>query len=171
MRRIGVLGAVLLINFILQTTIFEYIAVLGIKPNTAIVLIVCYSILRGDFEGAIFGFFTGLLQDLFFGKYIGLYALLGLLTGFVCGKPFKNFYRENYLLPLLLTAFSVIGYEFLFYATNFLFRAKVDWLYYLCRVILPEAVYTGLFSIPLYRLFYIVNSRLEKAERHARKLF
>ncbi len=169
--RVFVMTLVLIVNLIFQSTLLPAIAVIGIKPNTALLIIVTYAMLRGDIEGAILGFFAGLLQDIMFGRVVGLYALLGLLTGFVCGKPFKDFYRENYMIPIVLVGIATMGYELMFYFFYFLFQGKVDLLVYFGRIILPEAVYTVVVTIPLYRLMYAINKRLELHERYTRKLF
>ena len=169
--RIACMSVFLLTNLILQSTLFRHIEIIGIRPNTAVVLIVCYAMLRGDVEGAIFGFFAGLLQDIVFGRIIGLYAMLGLLTGYFCGKPFKDFYRENYLLPIFLISMAVITYEFFFYLLTFLFQGHVDLLFYFWRIMLPTMAYSTLLAIPLYRLVYAVNSAVEKYEKKNRKLF
>ncbi len=169
--RVILFGLTIVINFIIQTSFLQNIEIIGVKPNTAIIIIVSYAILRGDLEGAIFGFFVGLMQDIFFGRYIGLYALLGMLTGFVCGKPFKDFYPENYLLSFFLVAISIVSYEFIFYFVNFLFRGKVELGLYLRKVIIPEAVYTTILTVPIYPIIYFINAKVEKHESLTRKLF
>ncbi|MDR3239415.1 MAG: rod shape-determining protein MreD [Clostridiales bacterium] len=171
MPRVFVMTLMLLINFVLQSTLFQYISILSVKPNTALILIVSYSILRGDVEGAIVGFLAGLLQDLFFGSYTGLNAMLYLLIGYFCGKPFKDFYRENSLLPLGLVAASFLFYQFGVYFGNFLFRGKIDFTFYLGAIIIPGGVYTLILSIPFYSFLYAVNTRLEQYEKTRRKLF
>ena len=162
---------VIIINLILQSTLFQYIEILNIKPNSSILLIVSYAILRGDIEGSIFGFVTGLMQDIFFGKFIGLYALFGLLVGFFCGMPFKNFFRENIILSFILTASVTFIYGFAFYVTNFLFRGKLDFYYYFNKIILPETVYTTFLSVAFYALLYFINQKVEEIEKLNRKVF
>ena len=169
--RIACMSVVLLINLIFQPTLFRYIEIIGIGPNTAVIIIVCYAMLRGDTEGAVFGFFSGLLQDIVFGRIIGLYAMLGLLTGYFFGKPFKDFYRESYLLPVFLVSTAVITYEFCFYLLTFLFLGHVDLLFYFWRIMLPTMVYSTLLAIPVYRLIYIINKGVENYEHKKRKLF
>jgi len=161
----------ILINFILQTTVFQYIEFWGVRPNASIILIVSFAILRYDGEGAIIGFFTGLLQDIIFGNVIGIHAFLGMVIGYFCGKPFKDFYAENYLLPLLLVFISTAFYEFAYYIIVFFFRGRLEFFFYLRRIILPSVIYTSLFSIPAYRFFYGINKRLERKEKPKRKLF
>ncbi len=171
MLRVVVMSVVLFINFILQSTLFEFIEIINVKPNTAVIFIISYAILRGDLEGAVFGFFSGLIQDIYFGRLFGLYALLGMLTGYFCGKPFKAFYRENYILPMLLSAITLVIYGFAFYFTNFLFRGKTDFFFYFGRIILPETVYTSAMTVIVYRIMYSINYRLEDREKMTRRLF
>jgi len=169
--RIAVLFFTAIINLVLQSTLFEYIEIIGIKPNTTVLFVVSYSILRGDTEGAALGFFTGLLQDCFFGDFIGMHALMYMIIGYVCGKPFKDFFHENIFFPLILGSIGIFSYGTAFYIMNYLFRGKLDFLYYLRRIILPEAVYTIAFTTPVYRLVYAINNRIEKREKRGRMLF
>ena len=156
---------------VLQSTVFGYIEILNVRPNTALILIVSYAMLRGDVEGAIVGFFSGLMQDAYFGRYIGLHALLCMLAGYICGKPFKNFYRESYLQPMILIGVTTFAYEFVFYCTNFLLRGRLDVALYMQKIILPGTVYALILSLPVYHLLYTVNKQLESREWSKRKRF
>ena len=171
MLRIGVLTVVLIVNFALRSTIFPYIETLGVTPNTDLIIIVSYGILRGDVEGAILGFFAGLLHDIYFNSYIGLYALISMLIGFFCGKPFKDFFRENYFLPLSLVAISSLVYQFVLYVINFFFRVNLDFPFYFRTIILPASVYTIILTVPIYSLLYGINNKLEAYEKNKRNLF
>jgi rod shape-determining protein MreD len=136
-----------------------------------LIIIISYSILRGDVEGAILGFFAGFLQDVYFNSYIGLYALVFMLAGYFCGKPFKDYFRENFFLPLSLIAISSLAFQFVLYAANFFFRVKLDFPSYFRTFILPGSVYTIILSVPIYSLLYGINNKLEEAEKNKRKLF
>jgi rod shape-determining protein MreD len=162
---------ILTVNFALQTTLFKYIEILGVKPDTALVIVVSYGILRGDVEGALAGFLSGLLQDIYFGPCIGLYALLQMLAGYFAGKPFKDFYKENYLLPLPLCAGAAFASQCAIYFAGFLFRGKLDLPFYFRMIMLPGSVYTIIVTIPVYASMYWVNTKLESAEKLNRKLF
>ena len=162
MIRAIVMSLAVLVNFVLQSTVFQYITILGVKPNTALILICCYAVVRGDVEGAIMGFFAGLLQDVYYGSVIGVSALLYMLIGYFCGKPLRDFYRDNYFLVMLLVAVSALFYQFAYYFAFFLFRGRVDVVYYFRTVMLPGAVYTVVLSMPVYGLVYVLNRRLER---------
>lgn len=171
MLRIGCFSLLILLDYVLQSTVLQSVAVLGVKPDTALIFIVSYGILRGDVEGAIFGFFAGLTYDLFGGYCIGLYALLGMLTGYICGKPFKNFFHDNYFLPFFVVVAATVCYQFLFYCCSFLFMAQIDFPYYARTIILPKTIYTASVAIPFYSLAHALNARIERFENNRRSLF
>lgn len=164
-------AVILVVNLILQSTLFEYISIIGIKPNTAIVIVISIAFMRGEVEGIITGAFAGLLQDSFFGMFIGLHTFLYIITGYLCGKLLSSFYKESIIIPVLITLISTFCYEFLFYVFSVLLRGYTNFPYFLSAVILPEMVYTAIFSLFIYKLLYIINSRLEEKYRYKRKVF
>ena len=166
MIRAIVMSLTVLINFVLQSAAFQYITILGVKPNTALILICSYAVLRGDVEGAILGFFAGLLQDIYYNPVIGVSALLYMLIGYFCGKPLRDFYKENYFFAVFLVAASALFYQFAHYFAYFLFRGRIDIGYYFMAVMLPGAIYTVIAAIPLYGLVYLLNHRLERVEKN-----
>jgi len=169
--RIFIFAIIIIINFVLQTTLFPEFALLGVTPDTALVLIVSYGILRGDIEGAIFGLFAGLVHDMMSGMFIGIFALLGFLTGYICGKPFKDFFKDNYFLPFIIVVIISVVYQFVLYITTVMFTGQMDFLLYARAIILPRTIYTASLSIPLYSFMHFVNARIEKHERNIRSLF
>ena len=151
-------------NFILQSTVLRNLAILDVKPNTALVLVVCFSFLRSDLEGCFMGLFAGFLQDVFYARFIGYNMLMYAMIGFLCGKPFKDYFRENYLFAIVLTAVSSFAYEFITYVTHFMLFGKINTFFYFYRIILPSTVYTLIMVFPLYFLALIINAKLEKRE-------
>ena len=116
--RILLTGILIFVNFILQTTLLPYISIGGILPNTALIIVVSYALLRDSTEGAIVGFFSGLPIDIFFGTSFGYYTLLFLLAGLLIGRSQKDFYRENYLLPIIICSLAAIVYESIIFITG-----------------------------------------------------
>ncbi len=169
--RILTTAIIIIVNFILQSTIMQSIQIRGILPNTAVILIVSYALLRGSVEGSVVGFFAGLLQDIFFGTAFGYFALLGMATGCFAGRSNHNFYRENYIMPIMLCSIAVFLYETTIYLTSFLFRGYLNIFYFFGRTILPETVYTAIFTIVLYRILFSINEWLELKEKYRYRLF
>ncbi len=171
MRRIIATSLILIINIVIQSTILQHISIRGVIPNTAVITIVSFALLRGSASGAITGFFSGLLYDVLFGNTMGLYALLGMSAGWLCGKFNTNFYRENYFLPAVLSCTAVLLYDCAIYLFGVIQGVSFSYISLLFNIILPEAVYTAVFVIPVYRIVFAVNEQLESRERRNRRLF
>jgi len=169
--RIIVVSGILLLYLILQPTYIQHIRMMGIIPNFAVMIIVSFGLLRGSVEGAIIGFALGLLQDIFFGRAIGFYALIGMFIGYVCGIPNKKYYRENYILPFFLVILSTLAQGIITYIFTFLIRGRTSFLFFIQHIIFPEVVYTAALSLIVYRLIYSVNERVEAREKVRRKHF
>jgi len=166
--RIAIFSAIILLNFIISTTWLQGMAVGGILPNTTLIIVVSYALLRDDIEGAIIGFLAGLLLDIFFGGIIGISALLMMIVGFLAGKPFRNFFKENFLAPIVLIAAASLLYEFGFYVLNFLLLGRTDFLRYLGTIILPTTAYNLVLCIFIYRGIYGIDKRISKREAQKR---
>ena len=169
--RIIVTTVVVLINFILQTTLFQHLAIQSILPNTALIIVVSYALLRGSKEGCIVGICTGLLFDIFFGIAVGYYTLLFLGISYFTGRSQKNFYRENYLLPIFFCVIVAGTFETIHFATELILRKNGDILFFLVKIFLPTIVYTAIVTVPIYRILFGLNEWLELKEKYKHRLF
>ena len=157
-------AAFIMICFILQCSVFTSLAFAGIVPNLLIVLTSSFGFMRGEKEGLVIGFFCGLLNDIFFGGFLGFYALLMMYIGYLNGKFCKIFYPEDIKLPLALIVISDLSYGIICYVLTFMLRGRFHFSYYFTHIILPEVLYTILITLLLYPLILKVNEKLEKRE-------
>lgn len=169
--RIAITALIVFLNFILQTTLFPHLAIQGVFPNTALLIVTSYALLRGSKEGALVGIGAGLLMDVFFNTYIGFYTALYLLFGLLFGRSQRNFYRENYILPIIFCVISTILYQLILYVTSFVFHGEGNPFYFLFRMLLPELVYVAIVTVPLYRILFGINEWLELKEKYKYRLF
>ncbi|MBO5167046.1 MAG: rod shape-determining protein MreD [Lachnospiraceae bacterium] len=157
--------------FLLQSTVFQWIAFNDIVPNLLIVLTAAFGFMRGEKEGLVIGFFCGLICDIFFGDMIGFHALVMMYIGYLNGKFSGGFYPEDIKLPLALIIVSDLSYSTACYICLFLLRGRLDFPYYFMNVILPEAVYTTIVTLLLYPLILFINVRLENREKRGAQKF
>ena len=113
------------------------------------------------------GFLGGILSDLFFGSALGFTALLYVIIGYCCGFCYRIFYDDDVKMPVILIAVSDIGYGTAMYMFQFLLRGRVEFFFYLRRVIIPEMIYTVVVTLVVYRLLLLLNRKLEKAEQRS----
>jgi rod shape-determining protein MreD len=103
---------------VLQTTVFTHLRVFGAIPDLCLVATVAVAFEEGPQAGAIFGFVSGLVLDLFLASPLGLSALANSVTGYSVGIFQSGFVRESRTMPLILggiggliggTIFVVVG--------------------------------------------------------------
>lgn len=171
MKRIITVILLIWFCFLMQSTVFQWIAFNDIVPNLLIVLTASFGFMRGEKEGLLIGFFCGLVCDIFFGDIIGFYALVMMYIGFLNGKFSGGFYPEDIKLPLALIVVSDLSYCVICYICLFLLRGRLDFPYYFMNVILPEAIYTTIVTLLLYPLILFINVRLENREKRGAQKF
>lgn len=171
MRRKITVFLIILVCFLLQTTLFQSISFLTVAPNLLIIVTASFGFMRGKKEGMYIGFFCGMLIDIFYANILGGYALLFMYIGYLNGFFRKLFFPEDLKLPMVLIAASDFIYNFVIYFFLFLFRNRLEFPYYLSHVILPELVYTLLMMIVLYFIILKVNHHLEEIEKRSAAKF
>ena len=161
MKRIICSFVMMIILYLIQTTIFNKITVAGIKPNVVIILVVLIGYKYGKIPGMLMGFFMGLFLDLTESDYIGYYSLIYLIICYLVGFSNKLYTNDSTLIPLGLVGASDFMLNFLIFITGFLLRNRLDLPYYMMRIILPEVVYTIIVSVLLYRIMDYIYVKLE----------
>ena len=161
MKRKIVVTLTILISFLLQSTVFKVLSLGSISPNLMIILVSSFGFMRGKKEGMWVGFFCGLLEDIFYGRLLGMHALIYMYIGYANGYFNHIFYGDDIKLPIGLISASELAYGLGTYVIMFVMRSRFAFDYYLIRIILPELVYTVILTLIVYRLIYGVNKRLE----------
>lgn len=171
MRRKISVAVIIIVCFLLQSTVFRALAFANIAPNLLIVVTASFGFMRGKKEGMIIGFFSGMLMDIFFGGILGFYALEYMYIGYFNGFFRKLFFPDDIKLPLILIGVSDILYNLGVYVLRFFFRGNFRIGYFMIHIIIPELVYTLLVTIVLYFIILKINQRLEFIEKRSAKKF
>ena len=167
-----VLFITIIVCFLLQCTIMDYISIGSITPNLPLILCVAMGLMRGRKVGLWTGFFSGLFNKVQEGvstATIGViismtgnffYALIYMYAGYISGYAFRSFYDDDLKVPLFLVAGTDLLYNLSVYGLQFLLRGRLGFLTYIYRIIIPEIVYTVFLTIIVYRIFYWINYHL-----------
>lgn len=157
-------GAVLIVLFVLNTTILDWIKIFSIKPNLIIVFVVCVAIFENYLTGGVLGLFAGLFCDVLSSKAIGPATIILLLCGFAIGHLCNTVLQKSLINSLWLTVLVSFIYNTVFYI---IFYAKLN-LYEIFiavfRIIIPEAVYTAMFAFLFYFLARKLNAVLKETQ-------
>lgn len=164
MKRFAINTILILVCFLLQSTVFKAFNVNGIIPNVLVILTASCGFMQGERTGMFVGFVCGLLIDLFSFDVIGLSALLFMFLGYLNGKFHNTFYLEDIKLPLILLTCSDLFYSLFTYVCHFLLRSRFDFGFYFLNIILPELAYTVLISILIYPIILLTEFLYRKYE-------
>nr|WP_238442627.1 rod shape-determining protein MreD [Desulforamulus reducens] len=143
----------------LQSTVFTFLQVAGIKPDLVLMFVVFNGFLRGSREGAFLGFLAGLAQDIFTGSYIGLNALTKMLAGYLVGLAETRFYKESVIIVSMVTFVVGVVNQVILYLLLFYLNVEISPYYAFGQVIIPSAIYTGLLVPLSYWEFYSSNEK------------
>lgn len=144
---------IIIINFIIQSTILPSYAILDVVPNTAIIIVVLMALLKGASFGSMTGLIIGLLQDVAFSTIVGVNGIIYFFIGYTIGMNEEKLTKDNILTPIILSILATISYHVLYYLFLFFLGHTIDFYGFLRKVVLLEMFYNGLLSIFFYKLF------------------
>lgn len=146
---------ILFVGFITQIIITKYFSYGGVGVNLLLLLTIEFSIIKGARYGEVFGFFSGLLQDIFSIGIIGARALTGTCTGFFVGGLKSKCDTHNIFFQIFITIVIFIIQGFLVYFIRLMFSYPAMML----KNIFINAVLNGLLAPVLYFLINKVSAR------------
>ena len=109
---------------VLQTTVMSGMAIRGVRPDLALLLLVFFSHVLGPMEGKLMGFFLGLIRDFLSLSPFGFHAVVDTTIGHVFGFTKEKMYIDPVTLPVILAVAATI--------------VKSMWLLVLFAMFLPE---------------------------------
>ena len=170
-KRKGIEAVMVIVLFLLETTVFHYFEIALVKPNLLLILTASFGFMEGKREGMYVGVLSGFLLDICFGQYIGFYILFYTLVGYANGFFQKLYYDENIKLPLLLIGSSELAYGILIYVFQFMLQSDFHFLYYLGHLIIPEMLYTVILTLIVYQIILRINRKLVEEEKRSASRF
>lgn len=164
MKRSITIGIIIVVCFLLQSTVFHFLELAGVVPNLLLIVTMSFGLMRGRREGLLVGFFSGLLIDIFFGSVLGPYAFIYMTLGYGNGFFHRIYYVEDVLLPMTMITLNDLIYNVIVYIVFFLMRNRLDFPTYFVNVILPEMIYTILITLFFYKILVRINLRLKRVK-------
>lgn len=151
---------VLVLDFavLLQTVLLSHVSVLGVTADLFLILTVVIAVGRGSLEGAVFGFFAGLVADIAYYQPLGVRALIYVLVGYFVGVFVARFETTRPWSVALLAGVSSFVAQFVFGMFQYVMGPRAAFLTMIGTQMLPEAALDGLIAAPLYA--FLVRTRL-----------
>lgn len=171
MKRKVITFIIIVVCFLLQSTIFDLLSFGNICPNLLIIVTSSFGFMRGRKTGMYVGLVCGLLMDLFWGGVLGFYMIIFIVIGYLNGSFQRLFYDDDIKLPIGLIAGSELLYGIVIYIFGYMLQGDFSFGIHLFHVIVPELVYTILVTLVLYQVILHINKRLETEEQRSASKF
>lgn len=152
---------------LLESSVLVHFTIFGAKPDLLLVGVVLVGLLQGKKEALSKGFFVGLVEDLFIGRFVGSNALVKALVGFLSGQVEREIVKENVVIAVsMVWVFTIVNHLLYGALMILLGNANILGLDYL-RTLLTSAFYNGLLTIVVFPIFYflLIKGTLKKNKR------
>ncbi len=153
---------IFLIIYLLQSNLFSWFNLAGVKPNLFVVFVLVIGLFLGESRGITWGIIFGITLDLFIGKNVGISAIMLGAVGFLGGFLDKNFSKDSRFTMMLMIGISTCLYEVGLYLFNhFLNDANINIGLFIQTIIL-EILFNIILTIILYPIITKLGYRSEK---------
>jgi len=164
MKRYLSMFVMVVVCFVFQTAIFPHLQLLHIMPNLLVVLTAASGFMYGRKLGMYTGFLCGIFTDCIYGDVIGISILIFVIIGYINGMVNKLYFEDDLSIPITAIALSDFLYGLLYFTCFFLFRGRFAILRYFAGVMMPEAIYTVILGVFIYKFMYWLEEKLYPPE-------
>lgn len=141
---------IVILAVVIQTTVAPYLKVLGAKPDSALVVVVCLALMRGPLWGASIGFAAGLLLDIALVQTMGISSFLFTLAGYFSGRYAEGVDPDSWFPPLITVFVSTVVVQTLNAVIMFLLGVEASISFVAFRIVLPGALLNALLAPPVF---------------------
>ncbi|OHD73987.1 MAG: rod shape-determining protein MreD [Spirochaetes bacterium RBG_13_68_11] len=157
LKAIVVAFAILAVCVVLQSTILGRIAILGVRPDLALIVLVFVALRRGSMTAQVAGFASGIVEDLVSASPVGFHMLLRTLIGFLYGLFSGNVFVDPLLMPIVLTIVATILKGLISGIVSLVFGLKASGFLYFTGRLWIEAGYNALTAPFLFALLNLLK--------------
>lgn len=125
---------------IVQSTGMPHVAIMGVKPNLMLLVVISWSLLRGIKEGSAWGFIGGLILDIFSSAPFGVSTLAMLAVSLLAGLGEMGIFHTHIGLLLLVAFLATPVYHLIFLSLLQIVGWPVAWMDSLLKIILPSTL-------------------------------
>ena len=106
----------IVLALLLQGAWVQKLAIYGVKPDVVLLVLVYIAISGGQIQGALFGFCSGLLLDVYDPPAMGVNALTNSVIGFAVGTSRVGVVAEDLRVQALLLFLAGLLHDTIYYS-------------------------------------------------------
>lgn len=164
MKKTIVRSVFLFLVYILQSSIFSFLSIRGIKPDFLLAAVIAVALQSSDIEGGIYGLFFGLLQDFHTGYILGINAFSKFITGYLTGYYTRILFKSDILLPFVVTFVGSILHESITIIIMHFIQFSHPFLPLMWKLVLPYAFLNSVICVFIYNILRKIEDSFFKHE-------
>jgi rod shape-determining protein MreD len=153
---------ILVVTLLVQLTVSPEISIGTVKPDFILVATICWALFEGPGQGALFGFFGGLLEDIFSTAVLGVSAFSKTIIGYFSGELRQRIISKSVIWPMIIVFFGSILAEMVKFAAWTMVGLE-DRPGFSIGVIAGVALYNALITLLIYPIIGRFAGGEEKA--------
>lgn len=143
---------VIVINFILQSTIFQAIKINGISANYTLILVIIITIIYGLKSGLYTAIVAGLFVDVYLSMAIGInlfiLVIISVLISFI-GRPL---FTGNKLTLVFMTAISTVIYHLMYFFFMYFLDKGIGFSRVMVHIVPFELIFNSIVCVAVYQV-------------------
>ena len=165
MKKTGIVICLFLtfiIIYLLQSNLFSWFNIAGVKPNLFVILVLITGLFIGKRAGTIFGIIFGISLDFLISKSIGISAIMFGIIGFLGGYLDKNFSKDSRITIITMILIATFLYEIGIIIFNYCINDAQIKVMYVIKTLVIELIYNSIVTIIIYPLIMKFGYRMEE---------
>lgn len=151
-----------LIIYLLQSNLFLWFNISGVKPNLFVILVLIIGLFIGKRAGTILGIVFGITLDFLISKSVGISAIMLGIIGFIGGYLDKNFSKDSRITMITMILITTLLYEVGIITFNYFINDAQIKLLYVIKTIGIELIYNSIITIIVYPIIMKFGYRMEE---------
>ena len=141
------------LSIFLQSTLFAFYNINNVVPDLVLLFVILYALFYGKNKGAVYGFFCGLLEDLYVGRFIGINALAKALTAYLIGMLQQVFFKESALVGVISVLLGTLINNIIMALVTIIISGHLAISSFTLTEWVLQFAYNFILSIPLYIMY------------------
>jgi rod shape-determining protein MreD len=151
--KIRFLIPVCLLVFLMETTVFTNMRILGVGFDLPLIIAVILTLIFSEKEGLTVALVCGMLRDIFFAKALGVNTLSLCLVVLITSVVSNHIHKRNPVNAMLYMVASTGVFNLLYIFFNAVSENPVR-LYMFPKIFLVQSAMNGIICLFLYKFLY-----------------
>lgn len=141
---------IIVINYILQSTIFQGLKFFDIAANFTLVLVIVVTIIYGLEKGLVSAIVAGLFVDIFLSMTIGINLFILIVISVLISIIGRPLFTGNKLTLVFMTAVSTTLYHLMYYVFMYFLNKGVSFVNVMTHIVPVEIILNSIVCVLVY---------------------